>query len=983
MVNRTVIEIATRSRALYVWPHHLAPAAGGLGALALAAAAEARIRQMGANAMGVGLYALAAVLFAVSAVPLPPCDADHAEAGAAPPARWGAIAIAILGAAAGLGLAWGSFEALRRTLTAPESPWLWLGAMAALMIACLFAGRRMRWPARWGGEVLPRSFGARALLRYALLALFVITVAARVLWLDRLPIGINPDEGDRAGRMALNIARGANTQSLFESGWYYISMVYFTLLAGFMKVVGLGFAQARLFHALCGIATAGLVTVIGIRNFGWRVGILAGAALSVLGIALQFSRVTTESTVTALCWTVSLACFYEAARRGRLWAWAAAGIAGGLSIYFYPSGRLWAALAALWCAYLFIRGPHRGRIALGIVVAAAGAVIAVAPYFGNIWNKPGELTLRFDQTSALNLDNARRLPYYSPQWSTAEYLVEQVRRSVFVVDAFSDGGGLWPHGQPITQPLTAIPVLVGLGWMLLRWSDPRAVALTLWFWVGVSGMATTVETPNVQRMATAIPALGLIIALVIDSAARRIEVASQAVTERGAQPARPNGWVKAAATAGAFGFAGMMMLSEARFYFVDYARMDLWRPWNAEAEAVRAEGAGTLVMTLARSFHMVTSGWTQLIALDTPKGGLKAPGSALPLPADADKGLTFIIYGQEAHYLPYLREIYPVAATARVTDTSMVNADRLLFTLYRVPVEALQARQGARVAAPGLAAQRVSGLGAAPRGWKTFPAPMAWTAGVRIEQSGNYRFRIGPGPARLVIDGREVAVADDGQAESFGAVFLARGDHLVHLEAPLKAPDRPALIEFARLDSPNASTRTEPIPVRLQDAAMTAPRGLAGTITFVSANNDRQVRIDNALATCCLSDEVRSEGRNYTAVWRGTLVAPAAGEYEIGLLAEGAATLTLNGQAALELADGTGTQTTRLTLPAGPLPLELVYRSPRGAGALELFWTPPQGTRSIIPPSALRPPEGAGIGTPLSASELGRQPADLGVEAQP
>ena len=47
------------------------------------------------------------------------------------------------------------------------------------------------------------------------------------------------------------------------------------------------------------------------------------------------------------------------------------GIAGGMSIYFYPSGRLWAVVAALWCVYLFIRGPHRGRIALGVFVAAA------------------------------------------------------------------------------------------------------------------------------------------------------------------------------------------------------------------------------------------------------------------------------------------------------------------------------------------------------------------------------------------------------------------------------------------------------------------------------------------------------------------------------------------------------------------------------------------------------------------------------------
>ncbi|MBK8836526.1 MAG: glycosyltransferase family 39 protein [Anaerolineae bacterium] len=90
------------------------------------------------------------------------------------------------------------------------------------------------------------------------------------------------------------------------------------MLAGFMKIVGLGFAQARLFHALVSLATVGVVTVTGIRHFGWRVGVLAGGVLSLLAIGLQFARVTTESTPTALCWAISMLSLLRSSSAGKL-----------------------------------------------------------------------------------------------------------------------------------------------------------------------------------------------------------------------------------------------------------------------------------------------------------------------------------------------------------------------------------------------------------------------------------------------------------------------------------------------------------------------------------------------------------------------------------------------------------------------------------------------------------------------------------------
>ena len=76
-------------------------------------------------------------------------------------------------------------------------------------------------------------------------------------------------------------------------------------------------------------------------------------------------------------------------------------------------------------------------------------------------------------------------------------------RSVGVFNQFHDDGGFWPTDRPIMSGLLAVLTLLGLGWVCPRWRDPRYVLLAIWFWVGFSGVIVTVETPNVQRMATA------------------------------------------------------------------------------------------------------------------------------------------------------------------------------------------------------------------------------------------------------------------------------------------------------------------------------------------------------------------------------------------------------------------------------------------------------------------------------------------------
>ena len=59
--------------------------------------------------------------------------------------------------------------------------------------------------------------------------------------------------------------------------------------------------------------------------------------------------------------------------------------------------------------------------------------------------------------------------------------------------------------QPVLNAPIALLALLGLGLCLLRWRDPRAVAISLWFWIGFVGMVLTVEPGIYVRPADGVP----------------------------------------------------------------------------------------------------------------------------------------------------------------------------------------------------------------------------------------------------------------------------------------------------------------------------------------------------------------------------------------------------------------------------------------------------------------------------------------------
>lgn len=906
-------------------------------ALGLAAAGEAAVRMGHAWYAGAALTLLGALVLAPGAWPAP----EPAGASVIPARRGLALAG---GAAMTAALAAGSALLLWREAERPAFT-LWIASLAALLLTAASAGRGLDVPERWGVARLPTARAPRVALAAFALTLFAGAAFVRLWNLTRVPFGINPDEGDRAA-LAMQIVNGFNTDGWFGFGWYHISMVYFKVLAAVMSVAGLDVAGARVFGALAGLATVAVVTVAALRHFGWRAGLLAGTLLSFLGGAIQFSRVTTEAAPTQTLWALSAVGFLEAARRGRAWVWGLAGCAGGLSIFFYPTGRLWCLLAVPFSIAVFWKAPRgtRARTAAGVAFAALAALVTAGPFLVGAVRDPGEFTVRAQETTVFIRENAARLPYVRAEWGVGRLLVAQVEHAVGFFNRYVDQNIFWPTDRPLFPPVLAALTLLGVLAATLKARDVRFLLVSLWFWIGFLGVIVTVETPNMHRSATAIPVLPLVAALVLDEAARRFGRTD---------------WTRVASTAAAALVAALCAGGELSYYFGTYAALDRW-PYT-RVEGMIADEAGTdgWALTVGNDAHMVNSGWVRLQAPQAHRMGVATPGVALPLAVPAVRDLSFLVYARQRYYLPYLESVYP----GGVRREARHFPNELVATVYRVPLAAWAPRRGALVSVAGGPPVRVDAIGDPPpgaAGAAGTPRPARWSAGLRVPRFGNVRFSIGDGV--LAVDGREILRARGGARET--TVALPEGDHRVDFTAPLGAAPVPFL--WGPEGEPGLR-RTRCSELWAVDGP---PQGLLGT--YSAPKLPKQFRLDATLAAMSLGADFDFDVE-WTARWQGTLVAPADGPYVFGFLTHGGTVeMTLEGGPPRRTA-GDGEKIQRfepIPLARGPHAVEIVYRVEHRPAAIDWIWTPPGGVESIVPPSALRPPSDAGPRPPLPPETL-------------
>lgn len=451
---------------------------------------------------GVSLLAALAGFLVFRWVPLDPVDvrallAEDAVPRFTGPRVWLAVAMAAAGVGLGALATW-----LNRS-----NHLLGFGLWLASLVVFAAAMWRRDVPAsdrRWrqdGGPELSLS-----LERAALLAILLFAVALRFTLLEDVPAWINPDEG-RLGRYAERMW-SQGFPDAFGLGWNAFPHLSYMVQYVGVQLFGMSNPHFRLSSAAIG--TLSLVPVFyWVR--GWWGNVIALFTTFLLAtnqIHLMWSRIGFNNIHQVLVAGLILCCFARVLRWHRAIDWVWLGYSAGLTFHTYHAAKLFPALLVPIGLVLAasVRG-FLGRYLPGLAVGAVAFVLCLGPLIPNTLEN-----WEFFSAATSNRVDAWRLvdAYHASDTAAVRwYLEEHIGRCIFAFTKIPTVANAY------LSAVVAIPFVLGVGWMLWRWRDPRHLTVLVWIGGILSlGGFVTDYPPATTRMLGFFPAVCLVAAVV-------------------------------------------------------------------------------------------------------------------------------------------------------------------------------------------------------------------------------------------------------------------------------------------------------------------------------------------------------------------------------------------------------------------------------------------------------------------------------------
>jgi 4-amino-4-deoxy-L-arabinose transferase-like glycosyltransferase len=833
------------------------------------------------------------------------------------------VALSILAA----GMWWfGRFETQQATRAVP----LWL--VALLLI--------------WGA--LTRVTWRRPGLLSVLLplALFVVAFVPRVWGVADLPLGVWFDEAQGALEIRRVVQQGTytpilNTYGKDTSGFFY-------LIPALSVALGDNIGTARIAAALVGALTTSVTYLFTRELFGWRVGLAAGALLAFERWHLDFSRLGFNPVSLPLCATLA---FWLLARaiRTRQWPDAAwAGLALGLGMHAYTGYRgtaIVVLLALVYAAVLHRWSPKLALPRLGVYVA--GFALTALPVLVFAVQDPVTYNGRIAETLILTqrVSDAEKLRQI---WDTV-----QRHALMFNVSGDLNGRHNLP-GAPMLDAWSAVLVVLGFGWLIVRWRDWRTGALLAWSAVSLSGGILTLafEAPQGARTIGITPVLAVLAGMGLIITLDRILVV--ATLSRAVRPWRAT--VTAAGVA-ALAVAWIGFTNLDTFFNRQMRNSDVFAAFStretipvrtALQERGRYESilASTTMTPSVQAAYMTPDQRSNMRQFD-PTGDLPYRG--------VGPGLVFLETEHDQALADAVARMYPDAVPR---SYAAPDGGTPIVIGFRLAPELLSAHRGLLASyrgADGALVERREALGdAQPTDLGVaLPADLTWHTALALDATGEYALRV-PAGFQLRID--DVLLP---QAELGGVrVRLVRGNHAVELSGKVDGTAPPRL-EWRTPDTPDWHS----IPPQV---LFTPPPGGTGLQLTLSPGLDvggqpKEEVIDPVLSHffhVSPFSRLHLEPRVWSADWAGQLDVPGPGTYGFALDHSHIAGVWLDEQQILGNFNTPGdTRNAVLQLTGGRHTIHIHYeKAAEGSPWINLLWTRPGSQSAVIPASALFPP---------------------------
>jgi len=286
------------------------------------------------------------------------------------------------------------------------------------------------------------------------------------------------------------------------------------LLAWSMRLFGQDHYGLVIKSVIAGTLTLPVVFLLGREMFGRRVGLIAMALLTISYTHIHFSRILFTPIPTLLV-TLLLYWLFRGLRTRHGFWYALAGIACGLALLVYYSGRIAPVIVAALVGW-GLMWQRREAVThwrnWGLLIA--GTLLGFGPMLGfAILNLPlfvgrGNTVMLFNP-----LVYAHSMDKYQVN-SVGALLLEQVQRAFLAYHFYIDESPHFAYPGPMVSALTAILLAVGLGFCLSRLKDLRYFALVAWIALAlILGGVLTSDPPYWPHLAMTLPAVMLVAAL--------------------------------------------------------------------------------------------------------------------------------------------------------------------------------------------------------------------------------------------------------------------------------------------------------------------------------------------------------------------------------------------------------------------------------------------------------------------------------------
>jgi 4-amino-4-deoxy-L-arabinose transferase-like glycosyltransferase len=340
----------------------------------------------------------------------------------------------------------------------------------------------------------------------ALVLVLVLGFALRGILLRDAPAKIDPDEG-RQGRYAERIWENGFPNA-FDIGWNVFPHLSYMVEYVWVQARGTSNANLRLSAATVGVLSL-IPAFFWVRR--WWGNVIALMAVFLLAINFQhisWSRLALNNIQQVLVAGLMLATFARLLRTRRWLDWVWFGYATGLAFHTYHAAKLFPALLAVVAVALVvgIRGFVRRYVA-GALVGAVAFVLCIGPLSTTMYKRwdafYGGTSNRFDL--ARLVDAYERGDVYQVRHFIRSHVAGCLYSFISI-----------PSQQFATfDPFVAVPFLLGVGWMLWRWRDPRHLVVLVWsIGILVIGGMITDYPPWMARLIGFLPTVCVIPAVV-------------------------------------------------------------------------------------------------------------------------------------------------------------------------------------------------------------------------------------------------------------------------------------------------------------------------------------------------------------------------------------------------------------------------------------------------------------------------------------